>query len=98
MSKPAASLLLRTGMGACLEGSVGDFYDFTPEQRFFLGWELVWGTNQRAEAARLQTNTYPHPLVHFRGNGPISNMEAFAKAFDCKNGDLMVREQACKIW
>jgi Peptidase family M13 len=71
---------------------------FTPEQRFFLGWEQVWGTNQRAEAARLQTNTDSHPLAHFRGNGPISNMEAFAKAFGCKKGDPMVREQSCKIW
>ncbi|HSY32050.1 MAG TPA: M13 family metallopeptidase [Verrucomicrobiae bacterium] len=75
-----------------------DIDGFTPEQRFFLGWEQVWGTNQRAEAARLQTNTDPHPLAHFRGNGPISNMEAFAKAFGCKKRDPMVREQACKIW
>jgi putative endopeptidase len=71
---------------------------FTPEQRFFLGWAQVWGTNQRAEAARLQTNTDPHPLARFRGNGPISNMEAFAKAFGCKKGDAMVRENSCKIW
>lgn len=71
---------------------------FTPEQRFFLGWAQVWGANQRPEAARLQTNTDPHPLARFRGNGPISNMEAFAKAFGCKKGDAMVREQACKIW
>jgi predicted metalloendopeptidase len=71
---------------------------FTPEQRFFLGWAQVWGTNQRAEAARLQTNTDPHPLARFRGNGPISNLEAFAKAFGCKKGDPMVREKSCKIW
>jgi len=71
---------------------------FTPEQRFFLGWAQVWGTNQRAEAARLQTNTDPHPLARFRGNGPLSNMEGFAKAFGCKKGDPMVREQACRIW
>jgi putative endopeptidase len=75
-----------------------DIDGFTPEQRFFLGWAQVWGTNQRAEAARLQTNTDPHPLARFRGNGPLSNMEAFAKAFGCKKGDPMVREQVCKIW
>ncbi len=75
-----------------------DIDGFTPEQRFFLGWAQVWGANQRAEAARLQTNTDPHPLARFRGNGPLSNMEAFAKAFGCKKGDPMVREQACKIW
>jgi putative endopeptidase len=75
-----------------------DIDGFTPEQRFFLGWAQVWGANQRAEAARLQTNTDPHPLARFRGNGPLSNMEAFAKAFGCKKGDTMVREQSCKIW
>src|SRR6202790_2242218 len=75
-----------------------DIDGFTPEQRFFLGWAQVWGTNQRAEAARLQTNTDPHPLARFRGNGPISNLEVFAKAFGCKKGDPMVREHSCKIW
>jgi putative endopeptidase len=75
-----------------------DIDGFTPEQRFFLGWAQVWGANQRAEAARLQTNTDPHPLARFRGNGPLSNMEAFAEAFGCKKGDPMVRQRACKIW
>jgi putative endopeptidase len=75
-----------------------DIDGFTPEQRFFLGWAQVWGSNMRPEFARLQTNTNPHPLPHFRGNGPLSNMPEFAKAFDCKKGDTMVRAQACKIW
>ena len=71
---------------------------FTPEQRFFLGWEQVWGANERIEFARLMANTNPHPLPRFRGNGPLSNMAEFAKAFGCKKGEPMVREQACKIW
>lgn len=75
-----------------------DVDGFSPEQRFFLGWAQVWGENQRPESDRLQTNTDPHPLARFRGNGPLSNMEAFAKAFGCKKGDPMVREQVCKIW
>jgi putative endopeptidase len=71
---------------------------FTPEQRFFLGWAQVWGANERIEFARLMANTNPHPLARFRGNGPLSNMAEFAKAFGCKKGEPMVREQACKIW
>lgn len=71
---------------------------FTPEQRFFLGWAQVWGANVRPEYARLQVNTNPHPLPRFRANGPLSNMEAFAKAFGCKKGEAMVRENACRIW
>jgi putative endopeptidase len=75
-----------------------DIDGFTPEQRFFLGWAQVWGSNQRPEAARMQANTNPHPLARFRGNGPLSDMPAFAAAFSCKKGDPMVREQSCKIW
>jgi putative endopeptidase len=71
---------------------------FTPEQRFFLGWAQVWGANLRPEYARLMANSNPHPISRFRVNGPLSNMELFAKAFGCKQGDAMVRENACKIW
>jgi len=71
---------------------------FTPEQRFFLGWAQVWGANMRPENARLMANTNEHPLPKFRTNGPLSNMELFAKAFGCKKGDVMVRESVCKIW
>jgi putative endopeptidase len=71
---------------------------FTPEQRFFLGWAQVWGANLRPENARLMANTNEHPLPKFRTNGPLSNMDLFAKAFGCKKGDSMVRETVCKIW
>jgi putative endopeptidase len=71
---------------------------FTPEQQFFLGWAQVWGANERLEFARLMANTNPHPLPRFRGDGPLSNMAEFARAFSCKQGDAMVREKACKIW
>jgi putative endopeptidase len=83
-----------------LEGKArpADRDGFTPEQRFFLGWAQVWGANTRAEYARLLTNTNPHPLPRFRGNGPLSNMAEFAKAFGCNKGDAMVREKVCKIW
>jgi len=75
-----------------------DIDGFTPEERFFLGWAQVWGANDRPEYARLLANTDGHPLPRFRGKGPLSNMAEFAKAFGCKKGDAMVREQVCKIW
>ena len=71
---------------------------FTPEQRFFLGWAQVWAQNIRPEAARLRVQTDPHPLGKFRVNGPLSNMPAFAAAFQCKPGDAMVRTERCQIW
>jgi putative endopeptidase len=71
---------------------------FTREQRFFLGWAQVWGANLRPEFARLMANSNEHPVPKFRVNGPLANMELFARAFGCKKGDAMVREKSCKIW
>lgn len=73
---------------------------FTPEQRFFLGWAQVWAATYTPEAARLQALNGPHPIARFRANGPLSNMPAFAAAFNCKDGDPMVRPapDRCQIW
>ena len=71
---------------------------FTPEQRFFLGWAQVWAGKYTPEAERLQVATNSHALPKWRVNGPLSNMPQFAKAFGCKSGQQMVRENACFIW
>ena len=73
---------------------------FTPEQRFFLAYAHGWATNIRPEFARLLTNVDPHPLPKFRVNAPLSNMPQFAAAFQCKEGDAMVRAEKdrCVIW
>jgi putative endopeptidase len=73
---------------------------FTPEQRFFLGFARGWAGNMRPEFARLVVNSDPHPLGKFRVNGPLSNMPQFAAAFQCKDGDVMVRPEKarCVIW
>ena len=73
---------------------------FTPEQRFFLGYARGWANNIRPEFARLLVNIDPHPLAKFRVNGPLSNIPQFAAAFQCKQGDPMVRPEKdrCVIW
>jgi putative endopeptidase len=71
---------------------------FTPEQRFFLGWAQVWAAKATQEAEALQVKTGPHALPRFRVNGPLSNMPQFAEAFGCKQGQPMVRKDACSIW
>ena len=45
-------------------------------------------------------NTDPHSPMKFRAIGAPSNMPAFAKAFQCKPGDPMVRpaDKRVKIW
>lgn len=71
---------------------------FTPEQRFFLGWAQVWASKYTKEAEILQAKNGPHSLPRWRVNGPLSNMPQFAKAFGCKEGQPMVRADACAIW
>ena len=73
---------------------------FTPEQRFFLGWAQVWAEKSTPEYERLIAQSNEHPLGRFRVNGPLSNMQEFAAAFQCKAGDPMVRPEKdrCQIW
>jgi predicted metalloendopeptidase len=73
---------------------------FTPEQRFFLAYAHNWASNMRPEYARFLVNQDPHPLAKFRVNGPLSNMPQFAAAFQCKDGEVMVRPEKdrCVIW
>ena len=73
---------------------------FTPEQRFFLGYARGWAESIRPEFARLLVSSDPHPLAKFRVNGPLSNIPQFAAAFQCKDGDQMVRPEKdrCVIW
>jgi putative endopeptidase len=78
----------------------GKIAGFTPEQRFFLAWAQIWRTNIRDEAQNQQVLTDPHSPGKFRTNGPVSNMPEFYKAFNCEQGDNMVRsdENRIKIW
>ena len=73
---------------------------FTPEQRFFLAFARGWATSIRPQFEQLLVNQDPHPLARFRVLGPLSNMPQFAAAFQCKDGDRMVRptKDRCVIW
>ena len=71
-----------------------------PSSAFSWAGRQIWAANLRPEFARLQAKTNEHPLDKFRGNGPLSNIPAFAKAFGCAADSKMVRpaEQRCRIW
>jgi putative endopeptidase len=71
---------------------------FTPEQRFFLGFANVWCQNVTEAAARQLAQTDPHSPGEFRVKGSVSNMPEFARAFGCKAGTPMARENACRAW
>ncbi|HKT50801.1 MAG TPA: M13 family metallopeptidase [Candidatus Angelobacter sp.] len=71
---------------------------YTPEQRLFLGWGQIWCENQTPQVERLQALTNEHSLGRFRANGVVSNMPEFQKAWGCKVGQPMVRQNACRVW
>jgi putative endopeptidase len=71
---------------------------FTPDQRFFIGMAQWACGDERPESKRLHAITDPHSPNEYRINGVVSNMPEFAKAFGCKVGQPMVRENACRIW
>jgi len=63
----------------------------TPDQRFFLSYAQTWRTAQRREQLRLQVQSNEHAPAKFRVNGPLSDVPAFARAFDCKSTDPLVQ-------
>ena len=71
---------------------------FTPEQRFFIGYGQSWCSLERPEVQRLRATVDPHSPARYRTNGVVSNLPEFQKAFSCKAGAPMVRENRCRIW
>jgi putative endopeptidase len=73
---------------------------FTGEQRFFLGYASEWRRKNRPEAMRTAALTDPHSPAEWRVNGVVSDMPEFYKAFGCKQGDALVKNDAQRpdIW
>lgn len=85
--------LARTGQRTTIDG-------YTPEQRFFIAYAQSWREHTRPEQLKTRVTVDPHAPAEWRTNGPVSNMPAFAKAFNCKPGDPMVRPLSSvpQIW
>ncbi|HEV7595167.1 MAG TPA: M13 family metallopeptidase [Gemmatimonadaceae bacterium] len=73
---------------------------YTPEQRFFIAYAQSWREHTRPEQLKTRVTVDPHAPAVWRTNGPVSNMASFAKAFNCKPGDPMVRPSSVvpQIW
>jgi putative endopeptidase len=71
---------------------------FTPQQRFFLGFGRSWCEKRRPEYSRMLVSVDPHSPGKYRVNGVVQNMPEFQKAFNCKAGQPMVPENACRVW
>jgi putative endopeptidase len=71
---------------------------YSPQQRFFLGYGRAWCEKRRPEYSRMLVSVDPHSPAKYRVNGVVQNMPEFQKAFSCKAGQPMVRENACRVW
>lgn len=72
----------------------------TPDQRFFMSWANAWKNNTTPEAMKQQIMTDPHSPEEWRGNGPITHMQAFYDAFKISESGKMFRpkEKRVTIW
>ena len=72
----------------------------TGPQRFFLGWAQIWRRLYREEELVRRLVVDPHSPSAFRGNGPVTNLNAFDEAFDVKPGDKLYKkpEDRIQIW
>ncbi len=86
------------GLQKALAGKPREKIDgFTPEQRFFISFAAKWRRLSRPEDLRLQVQTDPHSPSEFRVNGPLSNLDEFARAFDVPEGAPMRRPAAERV-
>jgi predicted metalloendopeptidase len=73
---------------------------FTGEQRFFIGWSLVWRRKYRDDEMARRLVVDPHSPSYFRANGPVTNIDAFYAAFDVTPKDALFKPEAerIRIW
>ena len=90
-----------TAMENAMKGKSGKLIDgFTPAQRFYLSYGIIWAQNiTDQEKARL-TNLDPHSLAVNRVNVSVKNFQTFFDAFDIQEGDPMFRpeQERVHIW
>jgi putative endopeptidase len=70
----------------------------TLQQKFFISYGQSWCANETPQMLRLLAQSDPHSTPKYRVNGVLSNMPEFQKAFGCKQGQPMVRQNACRVW
>ncbi|WP_345271425.1 M13 family metallopeptidase [Nibrella viscosa] len=73
---------------------------FTPDQRFFLSWAQIWRANVLPETQAQLILTDPHSPGRYRCNGPVSNIDAWYRAFNVQPGDKMYKapEDRIRVW
>jgi len=78
----------------------GTMDGFTPEQRFFIAYAMVWAGDIRDEEIKRRTKEDPHSLGKWRVNGALPHIQAFIDAFGVKEVNKMYlsKEKQAAIW
>ena len=85
---------------ATKDAPLGNDNGFTPEQRFFLSYALLWAGNIRDEEIRNLTRMDPHSLGRWRVNGALPHIDAWYDAFGITESDplFVPKENRVTIW
>ncbi|KAJ3633527.1 hypothetical protein MTP99_010467 [Tenebrio molitor] len=71
---------------------------YNPRQLFWLSAAQIWCSKHRPEAIALQVTVDAHSPAEFRVLGPFSNLEYFAKDYNCPLGSRMNPAHKCSVW
>ncbi|XP_067648018.1 neprilysin-2 isoform X5 [Eurosta solidaginis] len=72
--------------------------DYTPEQMFWISAGQTWCAKYRKETLKIRITTGVHSPSQFRVMGTFSNMNDFARDFNCPEGSRMNPLQKCVVW
>lgn len=83
-----------------LDGKPVEMAGWNQDQLFFVGWSRVWARKYRDAEMAKRLLIDPHSPSAYRANGPVTNIDAFYKAFDLKPGDSLFKPESerIKIW
>ncbi|MFK7931017.1 MAG: M13 family metallopeptidase [Myxococcota bacterium] len=81
-------------------GAEPEVAGLTGEQLLFVAFAQGWCSIYTPEAQKVQVRSDPHSPARFRVNGPVKNLPAFGKAFECEQGAPLypTDEDVCIIW
>ena len=85
---------------AMKEQPLGEKDGFTPEQRFFLSYGLIWAANSREAFLHKQVKSDPHSPSMWRVNGALPHIDAWYDAFHISPSDKLYvpKEERVDVW
>lgn len=87
-----------TAMQNAIKGkNIGLIDGFTPEQRFYISYGLIWAQNVTDEEKARLTKLDVHSLAVNRVNVSLKNFQSFFDAFGIKEGDPMFRPESERV-